>query len=82
MSLIKTLTYLEKKHAIVNFNNEDNISFFRTVIAALFPKKAHPNRILQYEEHLNANKIDELTFPLPITSKNLKTSAPTYQSTY
>ena len=66
-SFIKTPKYIEKKHAIINVKNEDNMCFVWAVLAALFPKKGNPNRILQYKEHLNSINIDGLTFPLPIT---------------
>ena len=44
--------------------------FVWAVLAALFPKKGNPNRILQYKELLNSINIDGLTFSLLITDVN------------
>lgn len=58
--------YLLKKRAIVNPKNFDQKCFMWAVLAALYPKKNHRERISQYDRHIADLNLESVKFPMKI----------------
>ncbi|KAK3101500.1 hypothetical protein FSP39_004054 [Pinctada imbricata] len=57
---------LAKKKAIVNPQNNDHKCFMWSVLAAVHPVNIHPERIINYVEHLDALNFTGIAFPVKV----------------
>ncbi|XP_047039598.1 uncharacterized protein LOC124644335 isoform X1 [Helicoverpa zea] len=55
---------IKSKRACVNIHNNDEYCFLWSVVAALYPAKSHPERVLSYPHFRNVLNIEGLSFPL------------------
>ena len=71
-SYIKTPTYLEKKHALVNVQNNDQACFKWSILSALHPTEKNPQRISKYTQYENDLDDSDLVYPVdPMQAKEL-----------
>ena len=66
-SYIATPTYIAQKKAVINMQNEDNLCFVWSVLAALHPTESHPYRLSKYLSFQRELDISNLKFPLAVT---------------
>ena len=66
-SYVATPTYIAKKKAVINIQNEDNLCFLWSVLAALNPINGHPERVSYYSSFQRELDIVNLKFPLAVS---------------
>ena len=66
-SYVATLTYIAKKKTVINIQNEDNLCFLWSVLAALHPVPTNPCHPSNYESFKKELNITNLKFPLAVT---------------
>ena len=67
-SFIETPENIANKMAVVNVKNwNDELCFAWSVLASLYPAKHNPDRLTNYESHLNELDLSGLTFPLKVS---------------
>ena len=57
---------LALKKAIINIQNDDQMCFVYSVLAALYPIERNPQRVTKYLPYLDTTDISDLTFPVTI----------------
>src|SRR5690606_26557144 len=81
-------SWLQKKHAIINVKNDDQLCFKWAVLSALFPQDKHADRITKYKPYLNTIKDSgsiqylkdgklktreiKVNYPMPVSEKEYK----------
>ena len=65
-SYIKTPNQIARKQAIINVQNEDNLCFVWSILAALHPQKDNAHRVSKYIHYQSELNIKDLSFPLGI----------------
>ena len=66
-SYVTTPTYIAKKKAVINIQNEDNLCFLWSVLAALHPINGHPERVSYYSSFQRELDITNLKFLLAVS---------------
>ena len=66
-SYIATPTYIAQKKAVINIQNEDNLCFLFSVLAALYPTESHSYCLSKYLSFQRELDISNLKFPLTVT---------------
>jgi len=69
-TFVSLSTFIKKKHAIVNVQNNDRYCFLWAVVSALYPTEMHPDRKSSYPHFQDVLRYDDIDFP--ITMKNIK----------
>lgn len=68
-SYIETPKKLEKKKALVNVKNNDEMCFKWAILSALYPQATNANRVSHYKKYKNELNFDNI--PFPVTLKNI-----------
>ena len=63
-SFIQLPTYLEKKKAIINVQNDDQRCFGYAILSALYPPDINPHRRWQYDQYFIPHHLDQLPYPI------------------
>ena len=66
-SYIPTPSFIEKKKAVLNIKNTDELCFLWSVLAKLYPAKNNINNTCNYRSYLNSVNVTGLKFPLNVT---------------
>ena len=57
---------IQRKHAVVNVKNEDNMCFKWAVLSALYPADNHVDRVRNYTPYENTLNFQDISFPVKI----------------
>lgn len=64
---VKLPSDIEKKRAVVNVQNYDNMCFVWAILAALYPAQDNPNRITNYRRYLSTLNLTGIEFPIAMS---------------